>query len=70
MKKLCMMIVAAAGLSACGGGSSFNGQVGTPNAFTSAVLELIGTTSETGEPVAIEAFTLLMPENTEPVAVN
>ncbi|MFT5645329.1 MAG: hypothetical protein ACI83P_002899 [Janthinobacterium sp.] len=69
MKKLCMIMATAAALSACGGGSGFIGQAG-PDAFVAEVLKVIGTTSETGEPIAIEALVATTPEDTEPVSLN
>jgi hypothetical protein len=68
MKKLCMMIVAAASLSACGGGSSFVGQP-APDAFLAEVMRVVALDGNT-TPIDIDALVATMPENTEPVAVN
>lgn len=73
-------------LSACGGGDyhppstdgggTGNGGGTTPppatmvDTFVAAVLNLIGMTSETAEPVSTDTLTATAPENTEPAAVS
>ena len=80
MKKLCMSMFAAVALSACGGSSNIgatgggagaggNAQLGTPDAFAAEVLNIVGTTNETADPVAIEGIALTTPEDTYPVAL-
>jgi ABC-type glycerol-3-phosphate transport system substrate-binding protein len=70
MKKLCMMMVVAAGLSACGGGSSFNGQVNAPDAFLVEVMRVVALDANNAPPESIEALVATMLDNTEPVALN
>lgn len=77
MKYLCLIAFAA--LTACGGGSG-NPPVATPPAVTppvtmadtfyAAVMSLIGDSSDTREPVAVDAISLTTPDNTEPEAVK
>lgn len=72
-------------LSACGGGDyhppatdnggAGNGGTTTPpvtmvDTFLAAVLNLIGMSSETAEPVSTDTLTATAPENTEPTAVT
>ena len=59
-------------LGACGGGGSKNRSSNqAPNdSFVSQVLSIIGTTSETAEPVDIKSIELTRPENTQPVSLR
>lgn len=79
MKKWMIVLTAAAITAACssGGGGGDGSSSGTQpetgavaNSFTSAVLDLLGMTSETAEPVPVEQFTESAPETTEPVPVS
>ena len=80
MKKLCMIFVAF--LGACGG-SDHGADVGVAGGdgdttqtipsvdpFFSAVEQVVATTSEDMEPIAIDAITATAPEDGEPAALN
>jgi hypothetical protein len=79
MKYLCLIALVA--LTACGGSSNHTPAVTMPpevtpppmtlvDAFVTAVLALIGDSSDTKEPVSIDAIAVTAPEDSEPVAVK
>ena len=71
MKKLCMIFATAAALSACGGGSSSGDSAqGSADPFLAEVMRIVATSSESTEPIDIDALVVLAPEDAEPLAVN
>lgn len=79
MKKVMAISALALLLAACGGSGSDSSSdsgtgTGTPpvamtDAFFAMVSAIVGTSSDTTEPVAVEGTTATTPENTEPAAV-
>ncbi|MBJ7313531.1 hypothetical protein ACFOLJ_14995 [Rugamonas sp. CCM 8940] len=85
MKKISLIpaMAMAVALSACGG-SGGGGQTGMPppatdpatpglpvlDAFFAAVQALIGDSSDSAEPVAVDSVTVTMPENGEPTTLK
>jgi hypothetical protein len=69
MKKLCMIGAVLASLAACGGSDNAPGQGGF-DAFLAEVARVVGTTSETTEPIDIDALVATAPETTEPELLN
>ncbi len=70
MKKLCMIFATAVALSACGGSSSGDSAQGSADPFLAEVMRIVATSSESTEPIDIDALVVLAPEDTEPLAVN
>lgn len=86
MKNLAILLAACAALTACGGGSSADGggsasdvgamaEPATTGAtaadnFTSHVASVVGSSSDTAEPEAVDTASADMPEDTEPTPVS
>jgi hypothetical protein len=78
MKKILMPMAVAAVLSACGGSSgSLYGGAGTEavvpqttsDTFTSMVMEMAATTSESSEAMAVDSLVVTLPEDTQPMSI-
>ena len=71
MKKLCLVF--AVMLSACGGSDNNTVSTEAPppqiDAFFTAVQNVVATTSDDMEPIAIDAIAATAPDDTEPVAL-
>lgn len=64
-----------AGLSGCGGGGHNNNVSGTPataalDAYFTAVSSVVSASSETTEPIPIEAMATTAPDDTEPAPLG
>jgi len=79
MKKVMAISALALSLAACGGSGSDNGSssssgsgappVAMADAFFAMVSAIVGTSSESTEPVAVDGTAATTPENSEPAAV-
>lgn len=73
MKRYLAIVGACAVLAACGGGDDGpapSSPMATVDSFVTRVMEIIAGTSDTTEPVPIDAVTATTPETTEPSPVS
>ena len=65
MKRLLIVLAALAGLAACGGGGGGGGSVAGGDSFIQAVNSVVAQTSDTSEPVSIDAIAVTEVDNTD-----
>lgn len=71
MNKILVLAAATLLLSACGGGGS-SGTASTeppPDTFTSKVLDIAASNSETSEATAVDSLTATAPEDSQPMPI-